>query len=103
MSDAFRALAPVLPRGGTRHRHLPYVRRVRTGWHVDEHRQVVAESWNDTEWDVICRECGDTEGPTEDQAVDVQKLRGPYSRKHKARREAHRHERKQGFTGIALL
>jgi len=98
MSDALRALEPVvLPKGGTGYPHRPYVRHVRTGWHRDEHCLLVDESWNHTQWEVICTECGDTEGPTEAQAIEVQTLRGPYPSRHKARRVARRHEHRQGF------
>jgi len=59
------------------HLHRPYVRHVQT----------------DSRWEVICAECGDNEGPSEDQSPAIQQLRGPYPTEHKAERAAHAHER----------
>jgi hypothetical protein len=74
MSDA----AASGPDGG----HYPYARQVRTGWHQD-----VAGKWayagvDDHLWEVFCQQCGDTDGPAENQEPAVRQLRGPYRYKH---------------------
>ena len=69
------------------HQHSPYVRHIHLAWHRDHFGQWVSESWDDSKWEVICRECGDTEGPGDEQSPGVRELRGPYS-KHKAEHAA---------------
>jgi len=77
------------------HQHHPYLRHVRRSWRHDERAQWVWESREDAQWEVVCTECGDTEGPVSKQSVDVRRLRGPYPSRHKALRAAHRHERRE--------
>jgi hypothetical protein len=55
----------------------------------------MSESWETSQWEVVCVECGDTEGPASEQTDEVRKLRGPYESRHKAQRVAHRHERRE--------
>jgi hypothetical protein len=73
--------------------HRPYVRHVHTEWRRDEHGQWVSAVWDESKWEVVCLQCGDNEGPSEDQDPAVQKLRGLHSAKHKAEHAAHVHER----------
>ena len=54
-----------------------------------------SDACDDTPWEVVCAECGDDEGPAQEQSGSVRKLRGPYRNKHKAQRVAHRHERRE--------
>ena len=49
---------------------------------------------DESRWEVICAECGDNEGPSEDQNPVIQQFRGPYPSEHKALHVAHAHERK---------
>jgi hypothetical protein len=44
------------------HQHDPYVRHVHVAWHRDTLGQWTSDSWDESQWEVICRECGDTEG-----------------------------------------
>jgi len=74
--------------------HQPYVRHVHTDWHRDEYGQWVSETWDESRWEVICAECGDNEGPSEDQSPAIQQFRGPYPTEHKAVHVANVHERK---------
>jgi len=77
------------------HQHYPYVRHVRVALHRDGYGQWMSESWENSQWEVICAECGDTEGPLDEQTVEVRRLRGPYVSRHKAERAAHGHERRE--------
>jgi hypothetical protein len=36
-------------------------------------------------WEIICEQCGDTDGPADLQSLEVQLLRGPYKNKRKAK------------------
>ena len=49
------------------HLHRPYVRHVHTDWRRDEHGQWASDTWDESKWELICAECGDNEGPSEDQ------------------------------------
>jgi len=75
------------------HRHDPYVRHVHLAWYRDQFGQWASDSWDDSQWEVICRECGDSEGHADEETAEVRALRGPYPTKHKAEHAAHRHER----------
>lgn len=57
------------------------------------HRPYVRQDRSDARWEVVCTECGDDEGPAEDQSPSIQQLRGPYPTRHKAAHAAHAHER----------
>lgn len=73
--------------------HQPYVRNVHTAWHRDGYGQWVSDRSDGSLWEVICRGCGDTEGPAEEQNAQLRGLRGPYPSKRKADHAAHAHER----------
>jgi hypothetical protein len=76
------------------HLHRPYVRHVHTDWRRDNYGRWVSETWDQSKWEVICTECGDDEGPAEDQSPVIQQFRGAYPTEHKALHAAHAHERK---------
>ena len=40
---------------------------------------------------MVCVECGDADGPAENQSASVQRLRGPYGSEHKAKHAATKH------------
>lgn len=42
-------------------------------------------------WEVICVDCGDSEGPLENQADEIKRLRGPYLTEEKAKKAAALH------------
>lgn len=72
------------------HRHFPYARRVRHGW-TQSPEGWKWESEDPDLWEVFCAECGDTDGPSENQTAGVQSLRGPYKSHHHARHVASKH------------
>ena len=74
--------------------HHPYVRHVRLGWHRDKYGQWVPDAEDESHWEVICRQCGDTEGPVDEQPKSAKEVRGPYPTHHKAEHAAKKHERK---------
>lgn len=71
--------------------HVPFVRHVHSGWRRDEHGQWVAEEYDESQWEVVCPQCGDTDGPAEAQTGEARALRGPYRSKHKAEHAANHH------------
>lgn len=71
--------------------HHPYARPLQSGWDKD-----AAGHWNSSgtdahSWEVICPECGDTDGPIEEQPDAVKARRGPFASKHKAEHAATKH------------
>lgn len=72
--------------------HLPIVRQMPTGW-----TKAADGTWSSTGidehlWEVFCAECGDSDGPANEQPPLLQQLRGPYRHEHHAHRVAKRHE-----------
>lgn len=85
--DATADLADVSPE----HHHFPYARRLRLGWRHDADGRWISDQEDERWWEVFCAECGDTDGPAENQAAPVQRLRGPYGHEHKAKHVAQKH------------
>jgi len=77
-------------------RHFPYVRNVPLDWDRDEYERWVPGTLAGSEWEVICVQCGDDEGPAQSQSDTVRNLRGPYSSKHRAEHVARRHAAEWG-------
>jgi len=73
------------------HRHFPYPRPLHVGWRRDRQGCWVSETTDDTQWEVVCAQCGDSGGPIEDEQEGVRLLRGPYASKHKAKHAATEH------------
>jgi hypothetical protein len=71
--------------------HYPYARRVRLGWTRTGDGVWVHSSEDPKQWEVFCEQCGAREGPPDVQPEAAQKLRGPYSSKHRAEHVAKRH------------
>lgn len=71
--------------------HLPTVRPMPVGWTRAADGTWASSGVDDQLWEVFCAECGDFDGPADQQSPDVQKLRGPYSREHHAHRVAKEH------------
>ena len=71
--------------------HYPYARKVRTGWHHDAAGKWAHDGVDDHLWEVFCQQCGDTDGPAENQEPPVRQLRGPYRHKHGAEHAANKH------------
>jgi hypothetical protein len=88
---ALDAVAAVAGDDSGRHRHFPYARRLPLGWHQDQNGMWVSAEEDERRWEVFCRECGDTDGPTDTQTEAVRRLRGPYSSEHKAKHAATKH------------
>lgn len=76
---------------GPEQQHYPYARRVRHGWHMDTAGAWAYESLDDQLWEVFCQQCGDTNGPAEDQQPPARRLRGPYRSKHDAQHASNKH------------
>jgi hypothetical protein len=90
-SGALDAVAAVAGDGSAEHRHFPYARHLLLGWHQDQDGTWVGGQEDERRWEVFCRECGDTDGPTEAQSEVVQRLRGPYPSEHNAKHAAKKH------------
>jgi hypothetical protein len=71
--------------------HYPYARRVRLGWRRTADGVWAHSSEDPKQWEVFCEQCGAEEGPPELQPDAAQKLRGPFSSKHKAEHAAKKH------------
>jgi len=71
--------------------HYPYARHVHVGWSRDSLGQWVSATEDESQWEVVRTQCGDTDGPAEGQSEYVRTLRGPYSSKRKARRVVKQH------------
>jgi hypothetical protein len=72
----------VNPQAGARRKPLDW---------LDDGRTPDAESGYANEWEVICPCTGDDGGPSELQALEVQRFRGPYRTEDAARMAAHQH------------
>ena len=77
--------------GSEEHHHFPYARRLVLSWQRDQGGKWVEGAEDERRWEVVCRECGDADGPVEAQSEAVQRLRGPYLSEHKARHAATKH------------
>ena len=73
--------------------HHPYARPVHGGWRKNPAGHWQSTSEDDHQWEVVCEECGDTDGPISSQSEAVQALRGPYPTKHRAEQVAKRHRK----------
>jgi hypothetical protein len=76
---------------GLREGHYPYARHVRSGWQQDSSGKWVPTREDPNLWEVFCAQCGDVDGPAENQSEAVRRLRGPYASKRKAAHVAKRH------------
>jgi hypothetical protein len=86
--DATAALADA---ASHEHHHFPYARRLRLGWRHDADGRWISDQEDKRLWEVFCAECGDTDGPPENQTEPIQRLRGPYSHEHNAKHAAQKH------------
>jgi hypothetical protein len=77
--------------------HYPYARPVRLGWCRDAGGHWAYDMVDEHWWEVICAQCGDTDGPATGLSPEAQALRGPYKGKHRAKRVADKHF--HAFTG----
>jgi hypothetical protein len=77
------------PSGG----HHPYARPVHSGWRRTPEGHWESTSEEDRQWEVVCEECGDTDGPVTMQSENVRILRGPYASRHKAEHSAKLHRK----------
>ena len=73
------------------HHHFPGARRLHVDWSKDESGEWTYGSLDLDRWEVVCAECGDTDGPAAEQSAVVQQLRGPYSNERHAERAAEDH------------
>jgi hypothetical protein len=86
-----QATGPDAAASGPDRGHYPYARQVGTGWYQDAAGKWAHDGVDEHLWEVFCQQCGDTDGPTENQEPAVQQLRGPYRHKHGAERAANKH------------
>ena len=82
--------------------HYPFVRHVRLSWRKDQDGQWTSDEFDNSQWEVVCPQCGDTDGPAEDQNGEACTLRGPYSSHHHAQHVANKHT-KEWATPIRWL
>jgi len=80
-------------RSGPDYRHYPYARQARLSWYQDAAGEWAYRDLDAHLWEVFCEQCGDTDGPAENQEAKVQHLRGPYRSKHQAKHAAGKHYR----------
>jgi hypothetical protein len=73
------------------HDHFPYARRLHLGWRQNADALWVSDKDDERRWEVISAECGDTDGPAENQTEQIRHLRGPYSSEHRAKQVAKKH------------
>ncbi len=73
------------------HRHFPYARPLRLRWRHSADGRWTSDVEDERLWEVFCAECGDTDGPAENQPEPIRHLRGPYSSEHKATHVAKQH------------
>jgi hypothetical protein len=73
------------------HHHFPHARRLRVGWRVEDDGHWTYDREDEHLWEVLCAECGDTDGPSDNQREPARRLRGPYASEHKAKHTASRH------------
>jgi hypothetical protein len=73
------------------HGHHPFARPLKGNWTKDATGRWHSGSVDAHSWEVICEECGDTDGPIESQALTVRARRGPYSSHRKAEHAATKH------------
>jgi hypothetical protein len=76
---------------GAEHHHFPFARRQLLDWRQDADGRWSSDREDEHLWEVLCAECGDTDGPAENQAEPVRRLSGPYAGGHKAKHVATRH------------
>ncbi len=87
---ALDATGATVRENSDQHHHFPHARRLRLGWRDVGGRWVAAQE-DEHRWEVVCVECGDADGPAENQSASVQRLRGPYGSEHKAKHAATKH------------
>lgn len=78
--------------------HFPAVRNFPLDWHKGTDAWTF-ESVDPRLWEVVCAECGDDDGPAEQQAAQIRRLRGPYDSERLAKRVARRHRRSGAIPG----
>ena len=88
---ALDATAALTDAASHEHHHFPYARRLRLGWRHDADGRWISDQEDKRLWEVFCAECGDTDGPAENQTEPIQRLRGPYSHEHIAKHAAQKH------------
>jgi hypothetical protein len=88
---ALDAKAAAAEADSNRHHHFPFARRLRLAWRLETDGRWTFEGQDKRHWEVICAECGDTDGPAANQTESIQRLRGPYSSEHKAKHAAQKH------------
>ena len=88
---ALDAAAAVAEAGSREHRHFPFARRLRLDWRHNADGGWASDVEDDRLWEVFCAECGDTDGPAENQSEPIRQLRGPHPSEHKAKHVAKQH------------
>ena len=59
--------------------HYALCRALRLEWFRNHHGEWHWHGTDSRSWEVICTQCGDTDGPPAEESDEVQLLRGPYS------------------------
>ena len=73
------------------HRHFPVARPIYGKWYRDSDGNWAWDLRDHRKWEVVCKECGDTDGPAELQPPAAQVLRGPFRSKRLALRVENEH------------
>jgi hypothetical protein len=71
--------------------HHPFARPLHIGWTRDARGHWVSSGEDGHRWEVICEECGDSDGPVETQSDAARARRGPYDSQIAAQDAATRH------------
>ena len=80
--------------------HHPYARPLQTDWKRNDAGRWESGGTDPHRWEVVCQECGDSDGPIEVQSVAVKARRGPYASKHKAEHAATKHFNETKIRGM---
>jgi hypothetical protein len=73
------------------HHHFPLARPLQLRWSRGVDGQWVSAKQHRRKWEIVCPQCGDTDGPTDQQSSAVQRLRGPYAREWRAKAAKNAH------------
>lgn len=74
-------------------RHFPVVRNLPLGWHQTFSGTWTFDRFNTDQFEVVCTQCGDDEGPAAQQMESLRRLRGPYPSRRLAQDAADAHSR----------
>ena len=62
--------------------HYAVCRPVRLAWFENDHGEWHWQQSDNQLWEVVCAQCGDSDGPPDLEPAEIQQLRGPYPHEH---------------------